>query len=173
MTAPVCPINNSQIPYQRSLTHGLAQPQAAPRLPSIPPASDLPSLIRTVNVMRDVLRSLTTSLTVNNVFNPRPPFFKAQGDTYLPEFPEWDQKFLDVSKGYVYHKDKEAEGGMDKTQRAYIQRIDGVTFQNRMQEEADFRWAYYKALDSQLGQPILDESGLIEGFVGAPESELG
>jgi hypothetical protein len=166
MTAPVCPINSSQIPYQRSLVRSGGQPQAAPRLPAIPAAMDLPSLIRTVNVMRDVLRQLTTSLTVNNVFAPQPGFAKAEGDTYNAEYPEWDQKILDVSKGYVYHHEK---GEIDKEQRAYIQRIDRVTFQNRMQEEADFYWAYHKALDSQLGQPILDESGLIEGFVGAPE----
>jgi hypothetical protein len=165
MTAPVCPINNSQIPYQRSLTRGGngGGPQRAPNLPAIPPATDLPSLIRTVNVMRDVLRSMTSSLAVNNVFAPRPPFFKAQGDTFYSEYPEWDQKNLTVSKGYVYHKDK--AGGMDKTQRAYIQRIEKVTFQNRMQEDPDFYWSYYKALDSYLGQPVVGESGLIEGFI--------
>jgi hypothetical protein len=170
MTAPVCPINSSQIPYQRSLTRGGGQPQTAPRLPVIPAAMDLPSLIRTVNVMRDVLRSMTSSLTVNNTFQLPPPFFKAQGNTTNAEYPEWDQKTIDVSKGYVYHKDKD---GTDKEQRVYIQRIDRVTFQNRMQEEADFYWAYHRALDAALGQPVVDESGLIEGFVGAPESELG
>lgn len=153
MTAPVCPINSSQIPYQRSLAHGGAQPQTAPRLPSIPAASDLPSLLRTVNVMRDVLRSLTTSLTVNNVYNPKPPFFKAQGDTYNPEFPEWDQRAIDVSRGFVYHHEK--DGSIDKDQRAYIQRINSVAYQNRMQEEPDFLWSYYKALDSLGNEPFL------------------
>jgi hypothetical protein len=100
--------------------------------------------------MRDVLRSMTSSLTVNNVFAPRPPFFKAQGNTYNAEYPEWDQKTIDMSKGYVYHKDKD---GIDKTQRAYVWRIDRVTFQNRMQEDADFYWAYYKALDQTLDTP--------------------
>jgi hypothetical protein len=168
MTAPVCPINSSQIPYQRSLTRGGngGGPQIPPTLPAIPPASDLPSLIRTVNVMRDVLRSLTTSLTVNNVYNPKPPFFKAQGDTYLPEFPEWDQKQVETSKGYVYHKKK--DGGTDKSQRAYIQRIESVHFQNRMQDEPDFIWSYHKALDAYLGQQIVGENGTIEGFVGSP-----
>jgi hypothetical protein len=154
MTAPVCPINSSQIPYLRSLTRGGngGGPQTAPTLPSIPAASDLPSLIRTVNVIRDILRSLTSSLTVNNVYNPKPPFFKAQGDTYLPVFPEWDQKGFEVSRGFVYHHEK--NGDIDKTQRAYIQRVNSVRFVNRMQDEADFTWAYYKALDAQGDEPF-------------------
>lgn len=150
MTAPICPINNSQIPYKRSLTRGGSG--GAPTLPSIPAAFDLPSLIRTVNVMRDVLRSLTSSLTVNNVYKPKPPFFKTQGDTYLPEFPEWDQRSVTTSMGFVYHHEK--DGSIDKTQRAYISRVNSVTFQSRVQEDPDFVWSYYKPLDKQLQSPF-------------------
>jgi hypothetical protein len=148
--APTCPISSSQIPYQRSLTHGLGQPQAAPHLPAIPPATDLPSLIRTVNVMRDVLRSMTSSLTVNNVWQPKPFIVKAQGDTYNSEYPWWDQKSVEVMVGQIFHKDKE---GTDKTQRVKVRRVNSVKFQNRMQEDPDFIWFYYKALDQEGATP--------------------
>lgn len=148
MTAPVCPINSSQIPSQRHFQNG-AQPGLRPLImPSIPVATDLPSLIRTVNVMRDALRQLTTSLTVNNLYNPRPPFFKAEGDTFYSEYPVWDQIDMTTSLGYVYHKEKTGE--VDKEQRAFINRINTVTFQNRMQEDPEFVWAYSKPLDRQI-----------------------
>lgn len=148
MTAPVCPINSSQIPSSRNFQHG-TQPGPRPLvMPSIPAATDLPSLIRTVNVMRDVLRQLTTSLTVNNVYNPPPPFFKAEGDTYYSLYPSWEQADMQTSLGYVYHKDQ--GGVVDKEQRAFVRRINSVMFKNASQEDPDFIWAYSKPLDRQI-----------------------
>jgi hypothetical protein len=141
MTAPVCPVSIGTA----KLLHG---PQ---RRQSIPTAVDLPSLIYTVNVIRDILRSLTTSLTINNVYNPPPPFFKAQGDKIYSDYPAWQQVMMDTVKGYVFHKDKQQPDGLDRTQRAYIIRTNSVEYQNKAQpEDKSFFWTYAKPLDYRL-----------------------
>lgn len=146
--APACPLSDSQVPYRHRLLRAGALQGAPTTIPAIPPASDLPSLIRTVNVLRDVLRQLTTSLTVNNVYNPPPAFFRAKGNTYYSEYPAWDEVWVDNSKGYVFHHGKD---GVDDKQRAYVQRINRVTFRNRVQEDPDFYWGYTRPLDQQVG----------------------
>src|SRR5262245_45123105 len=165
MTAPSCPISNSQIPYSR-----LFQP-LGPAYPAIPPAieGDLPSLIRTTNLIRDALHRFSSSLVVNNVFNPRPPSFKAQGDTIYPDSPVWRMKDYEYVVGYVYHKEGSGlTAKMDKNQRVYVQRTDRVNYQNKQQEDKDFTWSYSKKLDAVLGQPILSSTGQVIGSVGPP-----
>ena len=153
MTAPVCPINTSQ-------SQRVFQPVIPPQ-PGIPAATDLASLIRTVNAIRDILRSLTTSLTVNNVYNPQSLRLQAQGNTFLPEFPEWDFRTLDTSQGYVYHHKNKTE--VDKKQRAHIMRVNSVTYQNRMREEPDFVWSYYRPLDSLGVEPLFPTASPLGG----------
>jgi hypothetical protein len=148
MTAPVCPISNNQIPYYHSLFKGSSggQPRPLP-MPSIPLATDLPSLLRTVNVMRDVLRQLSSSLVVNNVYMPRSPFFKAEGDTYLPDYPAWDLTKKDLLKGFVFGKE-------DKTSRCWVQRENAVQYDNRMSDDKPFIWQYIKPLDAEGTEPL-------------------
>jgi len=52
MAAPVCPINRDQF-------IGAGTP---PKFPSIPPATDLPSALRTITVMREIIIMLTNQL---------------------------------------------------------------------------------------------------------------
>lgn len=145
--APSCPISDSQVPYRHRLLRAGALQGAPTPIPAIPPASDLPSLIRTVNILRDVLRQLTTSLTVNNVYNPPPPFARAKGNTYYSEYPAWDETGIGIVKGYVFHRDGDK---VDDTQRAFVRRINQVAYQNRTQEDPDFYWAYNRPLDQQV-----------------------
>jgi hypothetical protein len=135
--APTCPVSSSQTPYYHSLFRGGAN--EAPVVNSIPIAFDLPSLIRTVNVMLDVLRSRTTSLTVNNLYLPRPPNFKKTGDKYYSQFPHWEQVNIEMSMGYVI-------GKKDKSSRAFVMRQNRVHYQNLQQEDPEFKWSYSKAI---------------------------
>jgi hypothetical protein len=143
MTAPTCPVSSSQLPYYSSLFRGAGN--SSPTFAAIPMAFDLPSLIRTVNVMRDVLRSLTTSLTVNNLYLPRPPNFKKEGDKYYSQYPQWQQTGIESISGFVFHKTKD---GPDPTSRAAVVRQVRVHFENRTQEDKEFVWSYSKKLDA-------------------------
>jgi hypothetical protein len=145
MTAPTCPVSNSQVPYYHSLFRGGGSQPRPVTMPSIPLASDLPSLIRTTNVMRDILRQFTSSLVVNNYYQPKPPFFKAQGDTYNAEYPNWNLKGKDYSVGFVFHHTKE---GLDKSSRLHVQRENRVAFENQVHDDPEFVWAYSKRLDA-------------------------
>ena len=100
MNAPVCPVTRSQPP----------SPGTAPALlPLIPVATDLPSLIRAVNIIRDIIRSITTSLTVNNTFlpqDPRQPPYPQQKNYTISPYPDWYQVGKDTTTGFVFYKAK-------------------------------------------------------------------
>jgi hypothetical protein len=139
--APNCPISTSQLPsYRKLFSGGNAEPTVTL---SIPMAYDLPSLIRTVNIMRDVLRQLTTSLTVNNVSLPRPPNFKKKGDKYASQYPNWEEVGIETTSGIVFHKTKD---GPDPESRAEVVRQNRVHFINRTQEDPEFKWVYNKRI---------------------------
>jgi hypothetical protein len=60
--APVCPISRDQaVPGQPGL-----------RLPPVPRALDLPSLIQAVNTIRNVLTMISIGPVTNNIYPPRP-----------------------------------------------------------------------------------------------------
>lgn len=139
--APNCPISTSQLPSYRKLFSGSSSEPTVTL--SIPIAYDLPSLIRTVNVMRDVLRQITTSKTVNNVTLPRPPNFSKKGDKYASEYPNWEQVGIETESGTVFHKTKT---GPDPENRANVVRQRAVHFINRMQEDPEFKWSYTKPI---------------------------
>jgi hypothetical protein len=148
MNAPFCPINNSQIPSARL-------PRTAPALlPSIPIAVDLPSLIRSVNIMRDIIRNITTSLTVNNVWLPRTPRAPAIPATkiyIMSEYPYWSQAGMDTTTGYVLYKAKNKEP--DKEQRAYVNRVNVVEYRNPNRgDDKSFVWRITKRLDTTYGE---------------------
>lgn len=149
---PSCPISYGQIGQAPAVRRAYADAQPRPiTMPVIPAAvpGDLPSLLRTVNLISNVLRQLTSNLVVNNLYLPKTPFFRAEGDTYYSEYPQWQGSTIYTSRGYVYHREK--DGGKDKDQRAYVTRQDQVTFKNSIQADPDFIWAYYKPLDETLG----------------------
>jgi len=133
--APTCPISKGQSPPVRPL---------GPTFPTPPIATDLASLIAAVNALRAVLMQFTGQWTVNNLFEAPEPNTKIEGNTYYSQYPEWEQYAIQWSQGFVYHKDS---NGTDTTQRAYVNRINQVNYKNRSQEDPDFIWAYYKALD--------------------------
>lgn len=147
MNAPFCPVNYSQIPSQRA-------PRTAPvLLPSIPIAVDLPSLIRTVNIMRDIIRNITTSLTVNNIWLPRIPRAPPIPPTkiyIMSDYPDWSQVGMDTKTGFVFYKTKGKEP--DREQRAYVNRINHVQFRNTNRgDDKYFNWRITKKLDSEYG----------------------
>src|SRR5690349_13916392 len=125
MVAPQCPISTSQSPGDGYSGNGAT-------FPTPPIATDLDSLIAAVNALRDILRQFTGQWTVNNVQQPSTPNRKIKGNTYYSQFPEWEQVDLNLVYGLVYHKDR---NGTDRTQAAYVQRINGVTYKNRMQTD--------------------------------------
>jgi len=143
MNAPVCPTNRPQ-----------PTPPARPaRIPTPPMASDLPSLIRSINISLDVLRQITTSLTVNNTWEDRPPPGVMVYDR--SEYPEWSQISTTKRDGYIYYKQGTK---VDKKQRAHVVRTDIVEFVNRnstvFRDDEIFQWKYLKPLDSdQFGSP--------------------
>jgi len=144
MTAPVCPISHGQDPSFRKGNYS-----AGPTSPTAPLAYDLPSLINAVNMLREALRTFTGQRTVNNISTSTKYSYKykKKGDKYYSQYPEWVQVGKQVAIGFVYHKDKKLEGGMDRFQRAYVVRINSVTFQNRTQEDPNFKCSYTKKLD--------------------------
>ena len=152
MIAPSCPVSTSQKPYYHSLFRGSGTD--APTMPAIPAAHDLPSLIRTVNVIRDVLRQLTTSKVTNNLYLPRPPNFSKKGDKYYSQFPNWRETAIEREAGWVYHKKKGGE--KDPTIRAAVIRQQRVHFLNDTQEDPEFVWTYSKKLDAPAGGPLDD-----------------
>lgn len=145
MNAPFCPISHDQQPKP---------PQGLPtKLPSIPLAYDLPSLIRAVNIMRDILRTLTTSLTVNNTYSGTVrPSQKYGSKEYLMSHyrADWYQVGRDEESGFVYYK---AKGKVpDKEQRAYITRMHGVELRNvNIDGDTSFFWRYHLKLDGEEG----------------------
>jgi len=138
MNAPVCPVSRNQLPTG-------TRSGWPTRLPSIPIATDLPSLIRSVNIMNDILRTITTSLTVNNVWEPQ------YGNLYIiSPYPAWSQSEATLKEGYVYYKAKGQEP--DKDQRAYVQRTEEVKFTNTQQgDDPTFLWRLKKDFDSEYG----------------------
>lgn len=143
MNAPFCPTSRSQ----RNLPRGLSTP-----LPSIPLATDLPSLIRAVNIMRDILRTLTTSLTVNNVYSGTgKPSQQYGSKSYLMSKyqADWYQVGREDESGFVYYKSR---SGKDTGQRAYINRMHAVELRNvNRDSDTSFFWRYFKALDGEEG----------------------
>lgn len=139
--APVCPITHDQDGIE--LFRGGRWRGGNPYR-NIPPATDLNSLIAAVNALRDVLRQFTGQWVVNNIYQARTPNHKKEGNKYYSQYPEWTQVQKDVMAGVVYHKDRD---GIDRTQYAYVVRINRVTFQNQMQPDPEFRWSYVKKLD--------------------------
>jgi len=137
MTAPSCPVSYGQLPKSYGPTPN------TPTAINIPVATDLASLIITVNRIRDTLRTLTTSLTVNNTYIPRPPNYRKEGNKYYSQFPQWDQAGIETEEGYVLHKTKE---GPDPESQAYVRRQKRVGFQNRSQEDPLFIWSYDKPI---------------------------
>jgi hypothetical protein len=149
MSAPFCPISRSQPPPgSRAGMEGTAT-----LLPEIPIATDLPSMIRAVNIMRDILRTLTTSLTVNNTWLPRGPkpprLPKIPGDKnyIMSSYPAWQQVSFEAREGMVYYKGKD---GPDKEQgKVKVSRLDAVEFRNASQaDDQSFYWRYRKSMDS-------------------------
>jgi hypothetical protein len=173
MVATTCPINEGQMPYRRLLLRG-SETGIAPSTASIPASTaDLQSIIRTVNAITSVLRTLTTSLTVNNVYNPMPASQRATGDKDASKFPYWVQHSVENSKGYVYHKEQKLMDvqiekvnpitgevttetqqvpytEVDTGQRAYIVRHNRITFVNMIQDDPEFPWEYSLELDFTL-----------------------
>jgi hypothetical protein len=147
--APSCPISNNQ--FKTRSSYGPV------RMPVIPPATDLSSLINTVNVIRDVLRQLTTSLTVNNTVVGAPPSTIYESSTlYISVYPDWYQSFVDAEVGYMYHTDKSNKiTGKDKSQRAYVIRQNAIEYENWNETvgllEKPFTWRYVKKLDQPIG----------------------
>jgi len=141
VVAPACSITRNQDVGDIHRWHG-GNPWR-----NIPVATDLASLLAAVNALRDVLRQFTGQWTVNNVFEARTPNTKKEGNKYYSEYPEWAQVQKDVQAGFVFHKDKSLPGGMDRSQAAYVVRINRVTFQNEMQPDPEFNWSYVKRLD--------------------------
>jgi len=148
--APTCPISYDQEPTDPRGFRGTAPI----RLPSIPAATDLASLIRSVNIMRDILRTLTTSLTVNNFYGGRVVPGKQYGKKdYLMSdyFSDWYQTKIDNKPGYV---------GKNPKQRAYVERIDAVKFRNNARDnDQSLEWRYVKPLTGEgtKGSPFEED----------------
>lgn len=139
--APQCPISKSQDPGDSYRGNGVT-------FPTPPIATDLDSLIAAVNALRDILRQFTGQWTVNNIREPNEPNHRKEGNTYYSQYPEWVPVDLQIVYGLVYHKDS---NGTDRTQQAFVARINAVTYKNRNQPDPDFRWSYIKKLDAQFG----------------------
>ena len=140
--APSCPISNTNA---NDLFRNDGLVQGGIYFPGIPAAVDLASLIAAVNALKLALQQFTGNWTVNNLFEAPTPNQRRQGNTYYSPYPEWQLTGIQTMNGFVYHKN--TDGSQDKTQRAYVTRINQVTYKNVMQEDPDFNWNYYKKLD--------------------------
>lgn len=137
--APNCPISKSQLKTQG---------QGNPATFTTPPiATDIDSLIAAVNALREILLQFQGQWTVNNIHLPNEPNHRKEGNTYYSQYPEWQEVGANFSIGFVYHKDAD---GMDRTQAAFVTRVNQVTFKNRMQNDPDFNWSYSKKLDAEV-----------------------
>jgi hypothetical protein len=131
MNAPICPVSYGQI-----RSPGYATPQAA-----IPAAYDLQSLIRAVNATIDALKNYTGNITVNNTYNPPPPFFQAQPSKYYATAPEWQMTSQITGTGYVYNN-------KDRTMRARVQRTNVWTAGSNTDT---MTWQYYMPIGATRG----------------------
>ena len=137
-TAPVCPITRGEVGFRD-------QPPPA-RMPGFPWAQDLASLLRLINMLADALKAFVPgTTTINNVWNPPPPFTIREGNTIYSAYPDWEQTRLFTANGYVFHKDQNGE--VDRSQRVHVRRTNAVEYQNEMQTDPDFYWQYYLQLD--------------------------
>lgn len=133
MNAPVCPVSYSQIRV----------PTSYPRLPAIPAAYDLASLIAAINAMANAIRNMTSNVTINNVYNPPPPSFTTQPDTLYGTVPLWVETGAITVDGIVYHHDGRKT---DPTQKARVRRTNAVYFQSESGEPLN--WSYVLRTDA-------------------------
>jgi len=151
--APFCPVSYDQDAENPRGTFNL-RGTAPIRLPVIPLSTDLPSLIRAVNITRDILRTLTTSLTVNNFYGGSVRTGKQPGkrDYEMSDyFSDWYQTKIENKQGFV---------GKDPKQRAYVERIDAVSFRNNARDNSQtLEWRYIKALTGEgvKGSPFEED----------------
>ena len=174
MTAPTCPVSRNQ---PRGPASELT-PRA--KVPGIPAATDLPSLIRTVNIIRDVLRSLVIKTTINNVWPGKEPPI---GYIRNKSFPSWAQDTTEKEVGWIFHKSSQSvsagstyEGSAlvdrttttDEAQRVQIARTHRVEYFDTNEGTSDktnrFLWSYHKKIDSDGRHNTGSEPMYIESF---------
>jgi hypothetical protein len=153
MNAPVCPGSRPE-------------PKLSPRPAKVfvPPATDLPSLIVSVNIIRQILIDITTGFTVNNLWGRVPRYPDVTPDKFYSKYPLWDMVAYTVQYGAMYHH---ASGvAPDPTQKAYVRRLNTVVYRNEIlqpkpgaTQDPQFYWSYTSVpLDSpQTGSPVFEE----------------
>jgi hypothetical protein len=148
--APVCPISRSQV----------ASGMPGVRIPVIPTATDLPSLIAAVNTINLLVQQLLgPGRVTNNVYPPNMPLSPSGGSSpvshggaaaYFLGQPEWAEKHRSTQHINSFHKDfsgSSQKGSVsvkeDPDQYVNVMRINTITFQNTNYGDADFLWQYH------------------------------
>jgi hypothetical protein len=131
--APSCPISRDR-PLAPATSHLFGRPQFV--RPAIPRAFDLPSAINAANIARNIVQSLTSQKTVNNVYSNTfgkkfQPFIAVAPDKYNNKIARWvEQTSKRVKRKYKYYaKDDNGEKDMDNW--VIMERIERMVWYDR------------------------------------------
>lgn len=123
MNAPVCPVSRNQ-PVAN---------MPGIRVPTVPRAVDLASLLAAINAMRQLLPGVAAPL--NNMPYGVPNL--TPKDAIMADMPDWIEDDRTTKQMRIYHKDD--SGKQDQTMYVDVIRLQEVDFtDNRIDQ--DFRW---------------------------------
>jgi hypothetical protein len=103
MNAPACPTSSSQLPYGRQWQALVLDHHTNDLIHSIPRATDLPSAIRALNIINNVVMQITHNAPqINNTYVEGMPSVRLKGDDPDPHFQKAD--WIEESRVYQTQK---------------------------------------------------------------------
>ncbi len=139
--APSCPVSYGQFQTGRQWAKGDPRARAGnlhDLIHSIPQAHDLPSVLRALSIMSQVITRITRGEPmVNNVYPTGEPSVILKGHDDKPDY--WDNARNWVEEGRQY-KESEIVNPDDKNQVIKIKTLSMVSFYN---ENTNYRLNYY------------------------------
>jgi hypothetical protein len=155
--APVCPVSRDQA----------VSAMPAARIPAIPRALDLPSLVRAINTINLIMQNMAPLLapSANGLPLPMPIGSNAaspqqQSGGSIPYESKWTENRRESTFHDIYHK--KANGKYDRSQRVKVYCIHEITFYNHeFKGKGDdlFKWKYKHTEDKNSIEQIQPYKG--------------
>jgi hypothetical protein len=135
MNAPACPTSFGQLPYGRQWQALVLDHHTNDLINTIPRAYDLPSAIRALNIINNVVMQITNNAPqINNTYPPGLPSIRLKGDDPNPHWEKADW----IEESRVYQTQKLINPD-DKDQSIELKILQHVGFYNI---NIDFRIFY-------------------------------